>query len=241
MTRNSWILLIGIVGGVIFLSGLGTWQLNRLAWKEALISRVQAGLKSAPLSLGEIEQKVKTGQDIEYRPTHFEGRFEHASEAHFFITHKGRPGYFVYTPLRLADGRFLWVNRGFVAIENKDAARRAAGQVEGHVSLTGLARTAPAQKPNYFVPENDLTKNVFYWKSLAQMIARTKEAADRKYLPFFVDVDDKVANPGNMPLGGVTRITFPNSHLQYALTWFGLAGALLVVGGMFLRGRVRDA
>ena len=51
-------------------------------------------------------------------------------------------------------------------------------------------------------------------------------------VPFFVDAD-ATPNPGGLPVGGVTLIDLPNSHLQYALTWYGLAGTLVVVFGLF--------
>ena len=64
------------------------------------------------------------------------------------------------------------------------------------------------------------------------------------YLPFFIDAND-AANPGGLPVGGVTLIDLPNNHLQYAVTWYGLAGALVAVLGAWLlrqrRTRVADA
>ena len=237
--KLSNILLIGaIVVGVIFLCGLGTWQLQRLAWKEALIARVEKNLSAPPVELADIDVLLRVGEDIEYRPVRLAATFDHSREQHFFATHKGHLGYFVYTPARLADGRILFVNRGYVPLERKLAQGRAEEQVEGFVDIIGLARTAPDAKPNSFVPDNDLEKNVYHWKSLAQMTSQAFPDGEVRVVPFFVDANDQ-ANPGGLPIGGVTLVQFPNSHLQYALTWFGLAGALLVVGGFFLFGRVR--
>ena len=238
MKFSNILLVSAIVLGVIFLSGLGTWQLQRLAWEEGLIARVQTNLSAAPVSLADIEALHQAEEDIEYRPVELTATFDHGREQHFFATHKGNPGYFVYTPAQLADGRVLFINRGYVPLQRKQAESRAEGQVKGSVEVVGLARSAPPAKPNSFVPENDLDKNVYHWKSLAQMTKRAFPNDSVTVLPFFVDVDD-AANPGNLPVGGVTLIQFPNSHLQYALTWFGLALTLLVIGGYFLFGRVR--
>ena len=123
-------------------------------------------------------------------------------------------------------------------MEMKKQDGRNEGLVEGLVRIDGLARTAPANKPNTFVPDNDLTKNVFYWKSLQQMVGRAFDNSEKAVVPFFLDAD-KTPVPGGSPIGGVTRLSFPNNHLQYALTWFGLAAALLCVGGLFVVGRIR--
>ena len=238
--KLSNIFLAGaIVIGVVFLSGLGTWQLKRLAWKEALIARVENNLSGPPVTLADIEVLAARGEDIEYRPVQVSGTFDHGREQHFFATHKGNPGYYVYTPARLADGRVLFINRGYVPLQRKPVDGRQQGQVEGVVKINGLARSAPAAKPNSFVPDNDLAKNVYHWKSLQQMTANAYPEGGVDVVPLFVDAND-AANPGGLPVGGVTLITFPNSHLQYAITWFGLAATLLGVGGYFLFGRLRQ-
>jgi len=239
--RAANIVLVACIAlGIAMLTGLGFWQLKRLAWKEALIERVEAGVKKPPVLVADIEKALTAGEDIEYRPAKASGRFLHEHEAHFFITHKGEPGYFIYTPLKMDDGRILFVNRGFVPITRKGTTTRRESQIEGAVEISGLARSAPTEKPNSFVPDNDLAKNVFYWKSLNQMAGRSFDKTEIAILPFFLDVDDTPV-PGRAITGGVTRISFPNSHLQYALTWFGLAGALLVVGVSFLWSRRRPS
>lgn len=238
MKLANVILVAAIACGVVFLSGLGTWQMKRLAWKEALIERVENNLSADPLSLNDIDAMRLRGEDIEYRPVRFEGEFDHSREQYFFATHKGSPGYFVYTPLKLDSGAFIFVNRGYVPLDQKTPAGRSEGQVVGRVDINGLARSAPTAKPNSFVPDNDLVKNVYYWKSITEMSSQAFSVDEANVMSFFVDADGAEI-PGGLPKGGVTLIEFPNSHLQYALTWFGLAAALLVVGGFFLFGRIR--
>lgn len=226
-------LIVCITVGAVFLSGLGFWQLNRLDWKEQLIARVHENLQKPPLTLAEIETELKNGREIEYRPVTVSGWFDHAKEQFFFATHNSKVGFFVYTPLLQANREYVFINRGFVLQDKKDASSRGAGQVEGEISITGLARSAPTEKPNSFVPDNDLAENIYYWKSLNEMGKNAFVDKEVKIAPVFVDAD-KTPNPGGMPAGGVTLIEFPNSHLQYALTWFGLAGTLLMVGGYFV-------
>jgi len=212
----------------VTLISLGNWQVRRLHWKEGLLASVEQQLQEAPLTLAEIEKLPRS--EIEYRPMMVTGRFEHGRERHFFATHQGQSGYYVYTPLRLADGRAVFVNRGFVPFDMKDAATRPEGQVTGTVTITGLARDRLDEKPSFAVPENDITQNIFYWKDLDAMAQSIGLSAD-EVLPFFIDADD-APNPGGLPVGGVTRISFPNDHLQYAITWYGLATVLAVIVGL---------
>ncbi|WP_176085973.1 SURF1 family protein [Martelella sp. HB161492] len=215
---------------------LGNWQLRRLAWKEDLLATIDARLAALPVPLAAIEAIQAAKGDIEYRPVTASGTFEHDGEQDYFATYEGQSGYYIYTPLRLADGRAIFVNRGFVPFDRKERAGRAEGAVSGPVSITGLAREAPQRKPSFLVPENDPAQNIFYWKDLAAMRqAAGLDAAET--VPFFIDAND-APNPGGLPVGGVTRISFPNDHLQYAITWYGLAAALaVIVALLYGRGR----
>ncbi|MBS9719783.1 SURF1 family protein [Tianweitania sp. BSSL-BM11] len=215
------------------LLALGTWQVERLAWKEGLLARITSQLAQPPVALATVEAAQATGEPIEYRPVSLTGTFLHDRERHFFATYAGQSGFYVYTPLRLADGRVVFVNRGFVPYDRKNAATRAEGQVEGEVTITGLARERLDGKPSWLVPTNDPAKNIFYWKDLDAMAASAGISAP--VLPFFVDANT-APNPGGLPVGGVTIIDLPNNHLQYAVTWYGLALALAgICVAMWLR------
>jgi surfeit locus 1 family protein len=231
---------LAIVGGIlafIVLIGLGTWQMQRLHWTEALRATIAERMAAAPVSVAEIEQKVlaDTLPDVDYYAVTATGLFRHESERHFFATWKGETGFYVYTPLQLADGRFVFVNRGFVPYELKDQAKRLQGQLAaGPVAITGLSRNVLTEKPSFVVPDNDPVKNIFYWKDIRAMTASAGLPADAVVLPFFIDAD-ATPNPGGLPVGGVTMVDLPNNHLQYALTWYGLAAALVVILGLWLR------
>jgi surfeit locus 1 family protein len=114
-----------------------------------------------------------------------------------------------------------------VPYDRKEPSTRPQSLVEGQQTITGLARARLEEKPSFMVPDNDEAANIFYWKDLDRMAASAGLPAD-KVLPFFLDAD---ATPveGGLPRGGVTVINLPNSHLQYAITWYGLALALLGV------------
>lgn len=226
------LVLLGLAAFAALLA-LGTWQVQRLHWKEGLLATIDARVASPPRPLADIEMLLADTDDVDYRPVAVAGTFRHEGERHFFATHKGQSGYFVYTPLALDDGRLVFVNRGFVPFDRKDPATRAEGQVAGRQEVAGLARNRLDAKPNSFMPDNDTAGNVFYWKDLDAMAASAGVGAPGDYLPFFIDAGD-APNPGGLPVGGVTLIDLPNSHLQYAVTWYGLAAALAGVLGAWL-------
>lgn len=233
-----WAMLI--LGGIVFmiLIGLGTWQVERLQWKQDLLATIAARMHAEPLSLDEVELQYGRTGDVDYTPVTATGEFMHDAERHFFATWQGASGYYVYTPLRLETGRVVFVNRGFVPFDQKDPKTRQQGQVSGLQTVTGLARNPLPGKPSMMVPDNDPDKNIFYWKDLRAMAILSDLDVDRGVLPFFVDADAR-PNPGGLPRGGVTMINLPNSHLQYAITWYGLAAALAGVMGVMLYRRSR--
>ncbi|MEP4476827.1 MAG: SURF1 family cytochrome oxidase biogenesis protein, partial [Lentilitoribacter sp.] len=125
-------------------------------------------------------------------------------------------------------------NRGFVPFDFKESTNRLEGQIDGSVTVTGLARKMLDEKPSSVVPENDLDKNIYYWKDLRSMAQTTGLSfEDPKLLKLFIDADE-TPNPGGFPQGGVTIIDLPNNHLQYAFTWYGLAATLLCIVVIFL-------
>jgi len=224
-----------ILAALAILLSLGTWQVERLRWKEGLLADIAERRAAAPVALADVEAIEKNSGEIEYRRVSVTGTFDHTRERHFFATFEGQTGFYVYTPMTLADGRTLLVNRGFVPYEMKEPATRPAGEISGEQTVTGYARLRLAGKPSYIVPDNDLAKNIFYWKDLGAMVSSVGLDAS-KVVPFFVDADASVENPGGWPRGGVTQFELPNNHLQYAITWYGLAAALVaVVAGVWMR------
>jgi surfeit locus 1 family protein len=217
---------------VLLCLALGFWQVERLFWKQDLIARRQAALSAAPVAVpGGLEE----ARGMEFHPVVDEGVFLHDKE--IFVgasSEAGGQGYHVLTPLRESDGRIVFVNRGFIPGELKDPARRSAGQLTGPVRVRGLLRLPPNGKPAWFLPDNRPDLNYWFWVDIPAM-----SAADglERVAPFYIDAD-ATPNPGGWPKGGVTRLNLPNDHLQYAITWFSLAVALIVIYLLYHR---RDA
>jgi len=230
--RLPWAAMVLGLAGLALLIGLGSWQMNRLAWKDALLASIEQRTHAAPRPIAEIDRQFSRDGDVEYWPVEAMGAFLHDKERHFLATFDGQSGFFVYTPLGLADGRVVFVNRGFVPYDRKEATTRVPGQVAGLATINGLARNPLPARPSSIVPDNEPDKNVFYWKDLRSM-ATSAGVDPSRLLPFFIDAGP-AANPGGLPVGGVTIVDLPNNHLQYAVTWYGLAAALAGVLGALL-------
>ena len=231
--RRRWIALAA--GLVVFsiLIGLGTWQGRRLQWKEALIAQIDERTHSQPRNIAELEELGLQEGSLEYTPVTVRGRFLNDREMFFFATSEGQSGWYVYTPLVLADGEShasgntVIVNRGFVPYDLRDPARRPGSQPAGEVVVTGLARERLDGKPSFIVPDNKPEERTFFWKDWSTM-ASISGLDPSDTVPFFIDAE-KGRDANGLPIGGVTIIELPNNHLQYAVTWYGLAAALAAV------------
>jgi surfeit locus 1 family protein len=231
--RLVWPTLLSLAG-IVLLTGLGSWQLERRRWKEALIAKIDARVHAPPLALADAEAVLRAGGDIEYLHVVARGRFRNEEERYLYAPSPSGLGWQVYTPLELAPARFVWVNRGFVPDDRKPPAGRAPGLLSGEVAVAGLVRAASRQ--GSFVPRNDVAGNVWYWPDLAAMSASS--ALPGKGLAFAIEADARPAPLGGLPQGGVTPLSLPNHHLQYALTWYALALALIAVYLAFAVGRL---
>jgi surfeit locus 1 family protein len=220
------------VAGVALLISLGNWQMRRLAWKEGLIAAIAARTHAEPVSLATAEERTANGEDIEYLRVKLAGHFLNDKELHLYaFDEQSGPGYDVLTPLRTDDGSVVIVNRGYVPQDLKDPAERRAGRLEGEVAVTGLVRRPETAR--LFTPANDAVKNVWFWRDLPAMAAAALGPEQARLAPFFVDAEAEPGVPGGWPKGGTTRLELPNRHLEYAMTWYGLAVALIIIFGMF--------
>jgi surfeit locus 1 family protein len=220
------------------LVSLGNWQMARLEWKEAIVSRMEARIHSAPQPLpARSEWGALSPLDYEYRRVIATGAFDNAKEARVFHAAGGpmrEPGWLVLTPLKLAAGGQVIVNRGFVPLALADPATRPAGQIAGEVQVAGLMR-APEPR-NSFTPADQPQKREWHVRDPISIAAHF-ELADAA--PFLIDADD-AALPGGWPKGGATNFKIVNNHFSYAMTWYGLALTLLGVFAVFAWRRLRS-
>jgi surfeit locus 1 family protein len=159
------------------------------------------------------------------------GRFLHDRELQLANrTYRKTVGVHVVTPLVLADGRTLLVDRGWVPMDRRDPARRAEGQVEGPVTLEAMLRRGGWKGSGWLRPDNDPAGNTWLWFDLPAMAEAVglEGAVTALYLEA-----GPAANPGGLPKGGYTALALRNDHLGYAVTWYALAAALVVIYLLF--------
>lgn len=220
------------------LIGLGVWQLQRKVWKENLIAAMTSRLDAPAQPLP--QQWTNLTQDAgEFRHVAFTATFAPGEEALVYTPGsalradiKG-PGYFVFAPGKLADGRTVVVDRGFIPLDRKDKAARAQGEPQGPINVVGYLRWPESR--GLFTPADDVKGNVWYLRDPAAMAA-ARHWGD--VAPFYVDQEAPVP-PGGLPAPGKIVVNLPDNHLQYAITWFGLGAALVGVYGFWVFGRFR--
>lgn len=220
-----------VVFAVLFagFSALGVWQVQRLAWKRELIRQVDARIHAAPVAAPPPDQIV-TRQADQYRRVVVSGRFDHRHEALVKAVTDLGPGYWVVTPLTTDQGFTVLINRGFVPPERQKPSDRAAGQIGGPHTVVGLLRLS--EPDGGFLRANDPAGDRWFSRDVIAIAkARGLEGPVASY---FIDAD-ATPNPGGWPRGGLTVVRFANSHLIYALTWFGLALMSAAGFAFFLR------
>jgi len=222
------------------LIGLGLWQLERKAWKEGLIATLEQRLAATAVALPPAAQwgTLVPARD-EFLRVAFQAEFQDDKEALVYTTGSsmrsdtGGPGYWVFTPARLGDGRIVMVNRGFVPEGRPNPATRRDGAVSGPVDITGVLRWP--EPPGLFTPAGDPAHNLWFARDSAA-IAAAKNVADAA--PFYVEMESPVP-PGGLPHPSRVQPSLPNNHFQYALTWLGLAAVLVGVYAAWMVGRWR--
>jgi surfeit locus 1 family protein len=226
-----WPTVISLPCFVVALA-LGTWQVQRLAWKEGLIAERGAQLGAAPVPL---PTRIAPGDlALDFRRVRVIGTFLHDREIHLAARSlRGNPGYDVITPLRRRDGTMVFVDRGWVPPERKAADKRKDGQITGEVTVDGIARTRFAR--GYFQPDNDVAKNVWFWIDFAAMARVASVAVE----PVIIEAGESDI-PGGLPKGGQTRIDLRNQHLSYVITWYSVALTIAVIYVLWHRRQAKD-
>lgn len=206
-------------------AALGIWQVERLVWKNALITAVTERSTAAPVPATEFWAGFTPDTD-EYRHVSATGAFDPPAEVLVQAVTDYGGGFWVITPLRLDSGQIILINRGFIPPDRRDPAAHPAPT--GPVTINGLLRAS--EPDGGFLRANDPAANRWFSRDVAA-IATARELSNTA--PFFVDAD-RGADPAAYPIGGLTVLSFSNNHLIYALTWFALALMMLAAFGYVL-------
>lgn len=195
-------------------AGLGIWQLERRSWKLDLIARVEARIHAAPVAAPRSAEwsRISAATD-EYRRVLLQGRYLDVPETLTMAVTERGPGFWVLASFRSDDGFTVLVNRGFVPEDRRNASERRAADTK----VVGLLRLS--EPGGGFLRSNDPSAGRWYSRDVAAIASARGLGV---VAPFFVDADT-ASEPGPLPQGGMTQVSFRNTHLIYALTWFCLA------------------
>lgn len=227
MRRLSGIALcMGLAVVVIVLTALGVWQLQRRVWKHDLIARVAQRIHAPAQSAPEPGAWPTINRTTdEYKVVRVTGHFLPASDALVQAVTDLGGGYWVLTPFKTDTGFTVLINRGFVPVDWRTTLPQGFAPPRGPVTVTGLLRLS--EPGGAFLHRNKPEENRWYSRDvlgIAQARGLTGVA------PYFIDARARAVDA--WPRGGLTVIDFPDNHLVYAITWFGLA---LLVGGLSVR------
>ncbi len=227
---RPWVSLL-VPASLVFalLIGLGVWQLQRKVWKENLIAELTRQLSAPPVALpAPATWRSLDPATLQYRRVKFSAEFDNAREALVFAAPSvfrpdaSGPGYWVFTPAHLSGGGIVIVNRGFVPDGRQDPKSRPQGQISGPIEITGALRWPDAQ--HWFTPNDEPAHNLWFTADPAAIAAAKGIGA---VAPFYVEQEGPMP-PGELPQPGKLIVSLPDNHLQYALTWFGLAIVLVI-------------
>jgi surfeit locus 1 family protein len=233
--------LFAVAAFAIFI-GLGTWQLQRKTWKETLIATLDRRLGAPPVDLPSARQwgALDPAQD-EFRRVKFTASLVPGAEALVYASGSALrsdvsgPGYWVLAPARLSSGGLVVINRGFVPEALRDPATRPGADRAGTLELVGAMRWPEAR--GIFSPKDDPARNLWFVRD-PDAIASAEGWGD--VAPFLVELEGPQP-PGGYPKPGALKVNLRNEHLQYAITWYGLALVVVVMFVVWVRSRPESA
>ena len=220
--------LISFVGLIL----LGNWQLDRRIWKLDLMQRVDARVHASPESAPDVTQWQAVSKDVdEYRRISVEGNFLSDKDTLVVTATDLGSGYWVLTPFQRLDKSIVLVNRGFITQGVQPAPPLTSLQ-----QVVGLLRMTEPE--GSVVRANEPTLDRWYSRDVTAIATHQKLVA----APYFIDAEKRdheqppsAVKNGQIPVGGLTRINFYNSHMVYAITWYGLAIMIIGAGVIMVR------
>jgi len=220
----------------LVLVGLGTWQLQRKAWKEGLVAAMHERLAAAPVDLPPASQWASLNVDsAEFRRVKFHAQFTEGRGVYVYVAGSAlrddikEPGYFAFAPARLDDGTAVVVNRGYIPMDQQ------TGWPAGTMEVVGYLRW-PESRPWFLSDTNSASDTWFVRDHRTMAVAK----AWGDVAPFYVDQESPVPASG-LPRPAALKVNLRNDHLQYAVTWFGLAAVLVGCFMAWLITRRRNA
>jgi len=228
--------------------GLGLWQLQRRVEKHALIAALTERLAVAPAPLPPPAQwSALTPEKDEFRRVGFAATYQPLPDAMVYSSGSAvrddisGPGTWAFLPARLSGGETVAINAGFVSntMQDRSLEDRAVKPLltSEPVTLTGYIRFPEAA--GALTPAEDMAKRLWFTRDhLAMARALGWGEGGRPVAPFYIDLEQPVPANG-IPKPGRLEIRLKDDHLQYAVTWFALAGAVVIAFWVWLRAQRR--
>jgi surfeit locus 1 family protein len=240
VSRGLLIPSLFTLAAFVILVGLGVWQLERLQWKQALVASLAERQAASAVALPPRQEWLKLHPALdEFRRVALRATFSSASEGRVYSGGAGlrddvkAPGYFAFSPARLADGTTVVVNRGHVDNPNPDGSLKPIGVTDAPVDVVGVLRWP--ERPGWFVALHSERQDLWFARDHRAMAVRYGWG---EVAPFYVE-QESPAPPGGVPRPGPLTVKLRNDHLGYALTWFGLAAVLLGTFGFWAASRAK--
>jgi surfeit locus 1 family protein len=214
---------IAAVVGIAILIGLGVWQIQRLHWKEAILARVAALQAAPPQPLEPLLARAASGADVDYHRVEATcPDLETRPFLRLYAVWQGYGGYRIIAACPIAAGRYraILVDRGFIAQGLPLSGGRPLA-----APIVGVLRKGDTR--NFVTPANQPGQNLWYWRDILAMAQALGVSAPA---PSFLMLERPAPPPGG-PTPAAIPADIPNNHLQYAITWFGLA---LALAGVYL-------
>ena len=221
--KRLWPLVLASAIGLTILCGLGTWQILRLAEKTKLIAQLEARMEAEPIALAAAMALQAQGEDIEYMTVRAAGQIDQAHTLAKITSFNGKPGWQIIAPFISNDGIFVLVDTG------PAADKIVVVQPQSNQTINGLVRLHKKGRGS-FDNDNDEANNNWYWWDLPAMWAAAQAPQNAQIARFVLQQTLPATAAAR---GHPAQVELSNNHLGYAITWFGLAAALLAVAGFF--------
>tara|TARA_B100001063_G_C16564680_1_gene452790 strand:- start:71 stop:727 length:657 start_codon:yes stop_codon:yes gene_type:complete len=207
--KKSLSFTIFVIFFITLFCSLGTWQLYRLQWKQALISEIKQGLDSTPVEYSKLISQ-------NYQRVALKGKYFFKDQIYLYsLNEKGQPGFDVITPFETLSGENVLINRGWIKKELKNT--KEINLVKNNLVLGFLKKNI---KKNIFKPDNSIEENIWFSINIEDLKKSTgKDFND--FIVYLENIDVKIPAPKKI------SVDVPNNHLKYAITWYSISISIL--------------
>ena len=207
--KKSLSFTIFVIFFITLFCSLGTWQLYRLQWKQALISEIKQGLDSTPVEYSKLISQ-------NYQRVALKGKYFFKDQIYLYsLNEKGQPGFDVITPFETLSGENVLINRGWIKKELKNT--KEINLVKNNLVLGFLKKNI---KKNIIKPDNSIEENIWFSINIEDLKKSTgKDFND--FIVYLENIEVKIPAPKKI------SVDVPNNHLKYAITWYSISISIL--------------